>query len=124
MTADQLTPYGAMKRRMRRAKFGNVPTMVGMIRFDSKAEANRYCELRMLAQTKAIEDLRRQVTFALYGKNGSPICTYRADFTYTEGDKQVVEDVKGAVTPEFRIKEKLFRDNYPEVDFRVVKARG
>jgi hypothetical protein len=104
-------------------KYRNKFTLVGMIRFASKAEAKRYCELRLLAQSNQIRDLKRQVTFALYGKNGAPVCNYRCDFMYDEGDKKVVEDVKGMETPEFRIKWKLFQDNYPEYDARLVKRR-
>ena len=48
-------------------KYRNSPTMVGMIRFDSKADAKRYWELKLLAQGKQIHDLKRQIPFALYG---------------------------------------------------------
>lgn len=102
-------------------KYRNTPTVIDGIRFPSKAEGRRYQELRMLELGKQIRDLKRQVTFALYGKNGSPICSYRADFTYWEGDKYVVEDRKGFETPEFKLKAKLFQDNYPDAAFRVVK---
>ena len=47
---------------------------------------------------------------------------YRADFSYIEGCESanyVVEDVKGEPTPEFIIKEKMFRTRWPEIDFRV-----
>lgn len=102
-------------------KYKNKPTFVGMIRFDSKAEANRYNELRLLAQGNQIGDLKRQVTFALYGKNGASVCSYRCDFMYSESGRVVVEDVKGFETPEFRIKQKLFNDNYPDIEFRLIK---
>lgn len=105
---------------MKASKYKNVAQVIDGIRFPSKAEARRYSELRLLELGKQIRDLKRQVTFALYGKNGSPICRYRADFTYWEGDKYVVEDRKGFETPEFKLKAKLFVDNYPEYDFRVV----
>lgn len=104
-------------------KYRNMPTMVDGIRFDSKAEARRYGELRMLVAGRQIENLERQVTFALYGKNGAPVCRYRADFMYREGGRIVVEDVKSAptMTRDFRIKQKLFTDNYPDIEFRVVR---
>jgi hypothetical protein len=37
------------------------------------------------------------------------ICSYRADFVYLETatGEQVIEDVKGMITPEYRIKAKL-----------------
>jgi hypothetical protein len=104
-----------------RRKYGNVPTVIDGIRFDSKAEARRYGELKLLTASKQIADLKRQVTFALYGKNGKAICRYRADFMYSEGDKIVVEDVKGVATPVFGIKAKLFADNYPDIELRVVR---
>jgi hypothetical protein len=110
------------KTAVRGRKYRNTPTFVGMIRFDSKAEAKRYCELKLLAQGRAIDDLKRQVTFALYGRNGAPVSNYRCDFMYSENEKIVVEDVKGMETPEFKLKAKLFQDNYPEIDFRIVRV--
>jgi len=56
--------------------------MVGMIRLDSKAEAKRYLELKLLAQGEQISESMRQIAFALYGKNGASICQHRADFLY------------------------------------------
>ena len=102
-------------------KYRNTPTVIDGIRFDSKGEGRRYLELRLLERGKQIRDLKRQVTFALYGKNGSPICRYRADFMYSEADKVVVEDFKGHETADFKIKRKLFEDNYPDMEFRVVR---
>jgi hypothetical protein len=102
-------------------KYRNVPTVINGIRFPSKGEGRRYGELLLLLGAGAIRDLRRQVTFPLYGKNGSPICSYRADFLYEENGKLVCEDFKGFETPEFKIKAKLFRDNYGrEIELRVV----
>lgn len=103
-------------------KYHAKPTVIDGIRFDSKAEARRYSELRLLELGKRIRDLKRQVLFLLHGKGGSVICRYKADFTYWEGDKYVVEDVKGMQTRDFRIKAKLFVDNFPEYDFRLVSA--
>lgn len=101
-------------------KYRNKPVVIDGIRFDSKAEAKRYQELELLQRSRGIHDLKRQVVFALYGKNGSPICKYKADFMYSENDKVVVEDVKGVVTKDFSIKRKLFNDNYPDIEFRLV----
>lgn len=70
--------------------------------FDSKKEASRYSELKLLEKAGQISDLDTQVTFCLIPKqtdeNGRVIeraCTYKADFVYTENGKRVVEDVKG-----------------------------
>ena len=104
-------------------KYRNTPCIIDGIRFDSKAEGRRYQELELLQRARQIRDLKRQVTFALYGKNGAPICRYRADFMYEEGGKQVVEDVKGVATPVFGLKAKLFRDNYKDIELRVVRYK-
>jgi hypothetical protein len=102
-------------------KYRNTPTFVDGLRFDSKAEAKRYGELKILQFDRQIADLRCQVPFQLFGKNGKKICEWRADFAYTEGGKEVVEDVKGVATRAFGIKAKLFRDNYPNIELRVVR---
>ena len=76
--------------------------------FDSKLEARRWGELKMLERGGAISCLQRQVSFDLV-VNGHQVCSYRSDFVYviqTTGER-VVEDAKGVLTPEFRLKAKL-----------------
>jgi hypothetical protein len=103
-------------------KYRNIPVEVDGLKFPSKAQARRYGELKILLGAGKIRDLRHEVTFALYGKGGSPICRYRADFTYFENDKPVAEDVKGVATAVFGIKAKLFKDNYGDQwELRVVR---
>ena len=46
-------------------KYKNVPTIVDGIRFDSKKEANRDAELRLLQRAGHITNLQRQVPFDL-----------------------------------------------------------
>lgn len=105
-------------RAKRREKYHNERTEFDGLNFDSKAEAKRWCELQILVRAGEITDLRRQVPFVLIPQQKRPSggvereCTYVADFTYTRGGKAVVEDVKGAVTPEFRIKRKLMLDRH------------
>lgn len=100
-------------RTKRREKYQNERTEVDGLNFDSKAEAKRWCELQILARIGEITDLQRQVPFVLIPRMKRPSggmereCTYVADFTYTRKGQAVVEDVKGAVTPEFRLKRKL-----------------
>lgn len=94
-------------------KYGNVKTTVDGITFDSKKEANRYCELKLLERAGQIQNLQRQVPFVLIPKqvrDGKVIerpVVYKADFVYTENGQEVVEDVKGVYTKEYRIKKKL-----------------
>lgn len=104
----------------RRNKFGAVKTAVDGIKFASKREANRYIELSLFERKGHIKDLKLQVPF-LITINGSKICKYLADFTYT--DKQGgyhVEDVKGFDTPMGRLKRKMVEASYP-VKVEIVK---
>ena len=109
--------------------------------FDSKREANRYCELRLLLKSGEISDLRLQVPFELIpaqyaptgeyytkgDKAGQPkmkcverAVKYIADFVYTENGRTVVEDAKGLRMKEYIIKRKLLRWLNPGIDFREV----
>ena len=84
-------------------------------KFDSTAEYRRAVDLDILQQIGEISGLKRQVPFVLapsvkfYDENRSkPALKYIADFVYFEKDgNQVVEDVKGVQTTEFRIKRHL-----------------
>lgn len=82
------------------------------ITFDSRAEARRYDELLILARTGEVTNIRRQVPFLLapavklQGRT-KPAIKYIADFCYDSWGKPVVEEVKGAITPVFRIKQHL-----------------
>lgn len=98
---------GAYSRRPQSYnKFRNQPTIVDEIRFASKREARRYSELKVLERAKVIKDLQLQVRFPLK-VNDQLICTYVADFVYTENGQQVIEDCKGVLTDVFKIKAKL-----------------
>ena len=96
----------------------------GMI-FDSKKEANRYFELKILQKIGEIRDLQRQVNYLLIpeqreqatkgprggirkGKLIERPCYYVADFVYTDvKGNVVVEDAKGMRTAEYKLKRKL-----------------
>ena len=81
--------------------------------FDSVREYRRWCELKLLERAGKITDLRRQVPFKLIpaqtagGKVVERAVTYVADFVYEEAGMRVVEDSKGAKTPDYIIKRKL-----------------
>lgn len=103
-------------------KYHNKKTTVGDITFDSRAEAARYAELKLLERAGAISGLRLQVSFELVPKqSGERSVVYKADFVYTERGRTVVEDVKGMRTRDYIIKRKLLKWRYPDVDFREVK---
>lgn len=106
--AKLLAAAGGDEPAAARRKYRNQPVVVDGIRFDSKAEAHRWGELRFLEQSGAIFGLRRQVPFEMV-VNGVKVCTYVCDFLYEQGGEPVVEDVKGVVTPEFKLKKKLMK---------------
>ncbi|MEI6221195.1 MAG: DUF1064 domain-containing protein [bacterium] len=100
-------------------KYGVAPkeerTLDG-VTFASKAEMRRYCQLKLMEKVKDIQDLKLQPKFELYAG-----IKYVADFSYYENSVFVVEDVKGMVTPVYRIKKKMLLHKYPNLDFREVK---
>lgn len=114
---------------MKGAKFGNKKVEVDGVVFDSRAEAARYQQLKLLERCGVISELELQPVYQLQpafrdckGKHHRAI-TYRADFGYVEDGRDVAEDVKGAVTEVFKIKMKLLLHNYPDLDFRIVKVK-
>lgn len=96
-----------------RSKYGNRKTVVDGITFDSGVEARRYRVLKMLSDAGDITDLELQPSYQLEAY-GAPICTYRADFAYRDAvsGEDITEDVKGFLTPEFKLKRKLFEAQY------------
>lgn len=93
------------------AKYRNVKTEVDGIKFDSKKEAARYSELKLLEKAGEISDLELQTRFPME-IGGVLVCTYVADFTYIKrGENDLtIEDVKSDITRKnraYRIKVKL-----------------
>lgn len=99
-------------------KYKNKKDVVDGITFDSKKEAQRYCELKILEEAGEIKNLELQKKYILIpaqridGKLIERECSYRADFTYETKDGMVVEDTKGFKTPEYKIKRKLMLERY------------
>jgi len=107
------------------SKYHNTPVTLDGIKFASQAESRRYSELLLREIAGEIHNLRVHPSYLLQtgfkrdGKTYQPI-TFVADFEYVEEGKVIVEDVKGVVTPTFRIKEKLFVRRFPEKVFRII----
>lgn len=103
----------------KKSKFHAQKTVLDGIKFDSKKEANRYAELKLMERAGLIKGLQRQVRFELIpsfdvdGKHYRPT-TYVADFVYTDvkSGKQVVEDCKGFRTDIYRLKAKMFAHKF------------
>lgn len=111
--AGDMTPVKI--RVEKKSKYMNVRTSVAGIMFDSKVEAHRYMELRMMEGSGLISYLRCQVPFVLipavtiHGKQIRPM-KYVADFCYEQGGREIVEDVKGGkATREYLMKRHLMK---------------
>ena len=103
-------------------KYNNRKTVVDGIKFDSKGEARRYSELKLLQRAGEISDLKLQPRFELLPKQKDErAINYTADFMYQEGTETVVEDFKGKATRDYIMRRKMFKYRYPEYKFREVK---
>ena len=107
-------------------KFHNKKVTLEGETFDSKREASRWLELKMLQRAGRISNLERQKKFVLIPAQYEPEITgprggkkkgrllerevaYIADFVYLDEGTGLltVEDTKGVRTPEYIIKRKL-----------------
>jgi poly(A) polymerase Pap1 len=85
-------------RWLKENKYGNQKTVVDGITFDSRKEASRWQELRLLEKAGEITGLVRQQKIELIPKTKLyRACYYIADFVYFDKrqNKTVYEDVKG-----------------------------
>ena len=88
--------------------------------FDSKAEARRYGELKLLLKAKKISDIAVHPVLGIY-VNDKKICNYVADFSYQENGIEVFEDVKGIRTSTYVLKKKLVKAIYG-IEIREIRA--
>lgn len=109
-------------------KYRNKKVTVDGIVFDSKLEAKRYQELKLLERSGEISDLTLQPEFELipkFRKNGKTYrkTVYKADFSYFDKryGKLIVEDTKGFITPVYALKKKLFEYRYKDIEITEVK---
>jgi hypothetical protein len=90
-------------------KYGNCPTTVDGIRFDSKREARYYEGLKIRKATGEVLFWLRQVPFHLPGGT-----KYVVDFLEFHHDGTVhVVDAKGKETQVFRLKKREVEHHYP-----------
>jgi len=117
------------KEKSTYSRYGAHKCEINGIVFDSVLEGMYYAYLLELRRNKFLKKIERQVTFVLMegfthkatGKKVRPI-TYIADFVLTDNEgEKIVVDVKGKKTPEFRLKEKMFFQKYPDMEFVCVQ---
>ncbi|VVE90416.1 DUF1064 domain-containing protein [Pandoraea bronchicola] len=93
-------------------KYRNEKCEVEGIKFDSRREAARWVALKGQEEQGLISGLRRQVRFeiapavVIQGRK-RPARYYVADFVYLRSSEEVIEDVKGHLTAEYRLKRHL-----------------
>lgn len=113
-------------KKQKKSKYKNQKCVVDGISFDSKLEARRWQDLKLLERAGVITDLKRQVPFELIPTQRPPgeptmyCCKYIADFTYYKDGKFIVEDAKGQETEAFKIKQKLMYEKHGIV-LRITK---
>jgi Protein of unknown function (DUF1064) len=95
----------------RAPKYRNQITETDGHRFDSRLEAKRYRELKLLLAAGNIEKLRIHSKWYLH-VNGQKIGYYESDFDYLENGQQVVEDCKGMRTALYQWKKKHLACEY------------
>lgn len=100
------------------SKYHAIKTTIDGIQFDSKKEAQRYQQLKLMLKAGVITNLKRQVRYSLVpsqyidGKCVERAVSYVSDFEYDEKGKHIVEDTKGVRTKEYIIKRKLMLFKY------------
>lgn len=99
-----------------RNKYRAIKTVVDGITFDSKLEASRYRELKMLEKAGEIFYLSVHTRWPLVYGQSNVIGHYESDFDYfTDASRilRVIEDCKGVRTSLYRWKKKHFELQYP-----------
>ena len=92
-----------------KSKYNSRKTVVDGISFDSRAEADYYCQLKILLRAGKIDGFCRQARFVITeGNNGEKGTEYVTDFVvfYPNGTYRIV-DVKGVKTEVFKLKIKI-----------------
>jgi predicted NUDIX family NTP pyrophosphohydrolase len=96
--------------------------------FDSEAERDRYAVLKMMERDGEIHGLLVHPTFDLIAKtpDGSKsVGKYTPDFEYTDGNRRVVEDVKGpqkgAARSDYRMRVRIMCANHPDIEFQEIR---
>tara|TARA_Y100000114_G_scaffold61330_1_gene56252 strand:+ start:154 stop:528 length:375 start_codon:yes stop_codon:yes gene_type:complete len=101
------------KKTRRPNKYFAKKTLFMGFKFDSKWEAERWGQLKSMEKAGVVTQLERQVRYDLI-VNDVKICDYIADFRYLLEEenglsKLIVEDAKGVLTSEFKLKKKLMK---------------
>ena len=122
MTEAEAKKLGVkIPEQKRKSKYNARKVRVDGIAFDSQAEANYYCRLKLLLRAGKIDGFCRQARFVITeGRDGEKGTEYVTDFIvfYPDGKYRIV-DVKGVKTDVFRLKVKCMREKYPKLKIEL-----
>ena len=120
-TAEQYREY--IQSGKKASKYRSKKTWVDGLCFDSRKEADYYCQLKMLVRAGEIDG------FIFHGKmivaegtdKDNRATTYEPDFVVLyPGQKYEIVDTKGVETQVFKVKVKALRCRYPKLKIRTV----
>ena len=99
---------GLRLKSEKKNKYSAERAVVDNVKFDSRREAHRYSELKLLLRANEIVDLKLHPVFAIVVKD-KLICNVELDFSYFDSrDKSYHhEDVKGRDNPMSKLKRRL-----------------
>ena len=103
-------------------RYGAKRTEYNGASYDSGAEASFAGYLDLLVKSGHLKSYTRQVPYDLRGVGGTHITKHIVDFvvTWPDGDTEAWE-YKGYPTDVWKLKRKLFEDNYPDLPYRTFK---
>jgi len=110
-----------------KSKYGANKIVIDDIKFDSMLEANYYLHLLEEKNRGLILDFDLKPSFILqpsFKKNEKKFhqIKYIADFkVFLLTGEIIIVDTKGVITPDFKIKQKLFEYKYPDLSLKVLK---
>lgn len=106
-------------------KFNAQVTVVDGIKFHSKAESERYKELKLLLRAGKISGLELQPQFQLHAGNNKVIGKYICDFSYWDKEASIWmhEDVKGISLPLYKWKKKHVEAEYGVTITEIKRSR-
>ena len=109
-------------------KYNHNQVCVDNILFDSEQEADYYRILKAKQDKGEILDLKAHPEFVLippfvYESKQIKATVYTPDFTYKEAEtnKTIAVEVKGYPTPDYELRVKLFKANFPLVHLIVMQ---
>lgn len=107
-----LNPY-----KPKKSKYNNKRIKLDGHLFDSKKEADYYCELKLRLSAGDIRGFCIQPKFILTAD-----IIYIADFIVFENDGNVrIVDVKGIETDVFKLKKRLFEEKFEYLELEIIK---